>query len=175
MLRFPYLKEGDTAEKRDELRRWMTERGYAHAHVSIDTSEWYYSQRFVAWRARDASGTMTPFRDVDLEHVWDRATYYDRLAREVTGRSPAHVMLLHTNALNAGFVGDAIAMFERRGGQIVSPVEAFADAIYSRRPMTVPAGESVVWALAKEAGNMSLRYPAEDAVYEQPILDAKGY
>ena len=41
--------------------------------------------------------------------------------------------------------------------------------------MTVPAGESIVWALAKEQGNASLRYPAEDAVYEQPIIDAKGF
>ena len=109
-----------------------------------------------------------------LEHLWNRATYYDRLAREVTGRSPAHVMLLHTNALNAAFLSDAIAMFKRRGWEIVSPAQAFADPIYARRPTTVPAGESVVWALAKEAGNMSLRYPAEDAVYERPVLDAKG-
>jgi peptidoglycan-N-acetylglucosamine deacetylase len=175
MLRFPYLKEGDTAEKRDQLRRWMTERGYGHGYVSIDTSDWYYSQRFVAWRARDAGASVTEFRDVYLEHLWNRATYYDRLAREVTGRSPAHVMLLHTNALNAAFLGDVIAMFRRRGWTIVSPAEAFADPVYARHPTTVPAGESVIWALAKEAGNTSLRYPAEDAVYEQPILDAKRF
>lgn len=175
MLRFPYLKEGDTAEKRDELRRWMTARGYRHAYVSVDTSDWYYSQRFVAWRARDARAPISGFRDVYLEHLWNRATYYDRLAREVTGRSPAHVMLLHTNALNAALLGDAIAMFTQRGWRIVSPVEAFADPMYARQPMTVPAGESIVWALAKEAGRSSLRYPAEDSVYEQPMLDAKGF
>jgi hypothetical protein len=41
--------------------------------------------------------------------------------------------------------------------------------------MNVPAGESIVWALAREAGRTSLRYPAEDAVYEQAIVDAKGF
>jgi peptidoglycan/xylan/chitin deacetylase (PgdA/CDA1 family) len=175
MLRFPYLKEGDTAEKRDHLRRWMAERGYRHAYVSIDTSDWYYSQRFVTWRARQAGAALAEFRDAYLEHIWDRATYYDRMAREVTGRSPAHVILLHTNALNAAFLSDVIAMFKRRGWQIVSPAEAFADPVYARRPITVPAGESVVWALAKEEGNTSLRFPAEDGIYEQPILDAKGF
>ena len=38
-------------------------------------------------------------------------------------------MLLHTNALNAAFLTDVLAMFKRRGWQIVSPVEAFTDPI----------------------------------------------
>ena len=45
-LRFPYLKEGDTAQKRDGVREWMVRSSYAPAPVSIDTSDWYYSQRF---------------------------------------------------------------------------------------------------------------------------------
>lgn len=37
----------------------------------------------------------------------------------------------------------------------------------------VPAGESLMWALAKESGRFEdrLRYPGEDDVYEKPLLD----
>ena len=37
LLRFPYLKEGDTLAKRDGMRLWMREHGYRTAPVSIDT------------------------------------------------------------------------------------------------------------------------------------------
>ncbi len=35
-------------------------------------------------------------------------------------------------------------------------------------PDTLPAGESIVWAKAKERGIQNLRYPGEDSVYEEP-------
>jgi hypothetical protein len=40
----------------------------------------------------------------------------------------------------------------------------------------VPAGESLLWALAKETGKFDslLRYPGEDDVYEKPKLDRLG-
>ena len=45
------------------------------------------------------------------------------------------------------------------------------DSVYSMRPDIVPAGKSILWALAKEKGVAGLRYPGEDEVYEKPILD----
>ncbi len=65
-------------------------------------------------------------------------------------------------------------MFKERCWRIVTPSEAFADPMYASRPATIPAGESIVWALAKQAGRTGLRYPAEDGPYEEPILTRKG-
>jgi peptidoglycan-N-acetylglucosamine deacetylase len=48
MLRFPYLKEGETKEKRDGMRTWMVKNGYTSAPVSIDTSDWYFNSVFLA-------------------------------------------------------------------------------------------------------------------------------
>jgi hypothetical protein len=87
-------------------------------------------------------------------------------------RSVKHVLLLHTNAINAAFLPDVIAMFKSRGWSIVSPREAFDDPVYSMSTNVLPAGESILWALAKERGIDGLRYPAEDSVYEAPIMDA---
>jgi len=40
----------------------------------------------------------------------------------------------------------------------------------------VPAGESIIYALAKQTGKFDgqLRYPAEDGAYEDPRMDALG-
>jgi peptidoglycan-N-acetylglucosamine deacetylase len=65
-------------------------------------------------------------------------------------------------------------MFRSRGWKVVDAEQAFSDPLYGARPNTVPAGESIIWALAKETGVQGLRYPGEDDVYEIPILDAAG-
>ena len=173
-LRFPFLKEGDTREKRDGLRAWMASNGYAAGAVSIDASDWYYDERFRAWRKAHPDADPSAYREAYLAHLWDRAQYYEKLSAKVTGRSPAHVLLLHTNAINAAFLPDVIDLFRAKGWKIVGARSAFADAIYTRTPDVLPAGESIVWAIAKEAGVSGLRYPAEDSVYEKPILDALG-
>src|SRR5688572_6251836 len=40
LFRFPYLKEGNTQEKRDKIRSFLKENGYRMGYVTIDTSEW---------------------------------------------------------------------------------------------------------------------------------------
>jgi hypothetical protein len=57
---------------------------------------------------------------------------------------------------------------------LVSAERAFQNAVFERQPKIAPAGESLVWALAKETGRFDkeLRYPGEDDVYEKPGLDA---
>jgi peptidoglycan-N-acetylglucosamine deacetylase len=170
-LRFPYLKEGDTAEKRDALRQWMAANKYRPAPVSIDASDWYYSDRFLKWRKAHPEGDQDLYRQAYLAHLWDRAKYYDDLSKQVLNRSAKHVLLLHTNAINAEFLPDVIAMFRSKGWKIISPEEAFADPLYSMHPDTLPAGESILWALAKQGNAKGLRYPAEDGRYEKERLD----
>lgn len=174
MLRFPYLKEGDTREKRDGVRSWMRSHGYAPAEVSIDTSDWYYNQAFLELSAAGDEAKLARLRAAYLAHLRDRAGYYDALARKVLGRSPAHVMLLHTSAINAEWLPEVIAELRKGGWTFVSAEEAFGDALYREQPDVLPAGESIVWSLAKRAGEAGLRYPAEDSVYEEPALRALG-
>ena len=172
MLRFPYLKEGDSAEERDAVRGWMTDHDYLPAPPSIDTSDWYYNQRFLAERSRCPECDTSTLERAYVAHLLDRARYYDGLAREVLGRSPRHVLLLHTNAINAECLDEVIAGFRAQGWKIVSPQRAYRDPLYDQRPETVPAGESIVWALARARGIDGLRYPAEDGVYEAAAVDA---
>jgi peptidoglycan/xylan/chitin deacetylase (PgdA/CDA1 family) len=173
-LRFPFLKEGNTAEKRDGFRTWMKANGYAPAPISIDASDWYYDQVYRTWVGQHNTARAEAVRRAYIAHLLDRAGYYDALARRLLGRSPHHVLLLHTNAINAATLGELIAAFRARGWTLQDPLQAFRDPLYDLQPDTLPAGESIVWSLAKSRGEAGLRYPAEDSVYEEPILRAQG-
>jgi len=176
MLRFPYLKEGDTAEKRDGVRAWMREHGYRAAEVSIEASDWYYNQVFATLQNAGDGDKLARLRAAYVAHLLDRGGYYEGLAVRVLGRSPAHVLLLHTNAINAAWLPDVIAGFRARGWKVIDAADAFEDPLYREQPDVLPAGESIVWALAKETGkfNDRLRYPGEDGDYEKPKMDRLG-
>lgn len=174
LLRFPYLKEGDTREKRDGMRVWMADNGYRSAPVSIDASDWYYNSVYLDLAARGDTERLETLKPAYLAHLLDRAAYYDSLAVGLLGRSPAHVLLLHTNAINANWLTDVLDAFTGQGWEIVAPEAAFRDPLYAAAPDVLPAGESIVWSLAREASREGLRYPAEDSEYEEPILRAAG-
>ena len=174
LFRFPLLKEGDTAEKRDGFRAFLRRRRYRSGRVTIDASDWYYDERFHAWQAAHPGADAAPFRDAYLAHLWDRAQYYDALARRAVGRSVKHTLLLHTSAINAAFLPDVIRMFRARGWHVIDAARAFRDPIFDAEPDVLPAGESLIWSLARAKGLPDLRYPGEDGAYEKPILDAAG-
>ncbi len=175
-FRFPMLKEGETAAKRDAMRNFLSEHGYRNGHVTIDNSDWAIDQRLTTRLKKDPSADLKPYRDFYMEHLWARAEYYDNLAHRVVGRPVKHTVLIHFNLLNGLFLGDLIAMFKSKGWQPIDAAEAFTDPVFAAKPNVVPAGESIVWSLAKEQGTIakSLRYPAEDGEYENARMDKLG-
>lgn len=175
-FRFPMLKEGDTAQKRDDIRRILASHGYKNGHVTIDNSDWIVDQRLTARLKKNPESDLTPYRDFYLEHMWDRAQYYDALAHKVLGRAVKHTILTHFNLLNGLFLGDLLQMFKSKGWQLIDAEAAFRDQIFKAKPKVLPAGESIVWSLAKEKGTIakSLRYPAEDGERENARMDKLG-
>jgi len=172
--RFPYLKEGNTPEKRDGMRTWLTQRHYQSGAVTIDTSDWYYDKRMREWMEKNPCRPPTAFREPYIDHLLERASAYSALAKEVLGRDVDHVILLHTNRINALYISDVITRFRAAGWQTIDPETAYQDPVYLRAPDVLPAGESLIWSLAKQAGKEGLRYPAEDGAYEAAKLDGHG-
>jgi peptidoglycan-N-acetylglucosamine deacetylase len=176
LYRFPFLKEGDTLEKRDRLRAFLKEHGYRNGHVTVDASDWYVDDRMQQRLKAQPAADLKPYRDFYLNHIWERASFYDDLSGKTLGRSVRHTLLVHYNVLNALFLGDLLRMFESKGWKVIDAARAFQDPIYTAAPKTLPAGESLLWALAKETGKMDnlLRYPGEDGVYEKEKMDKLG-
>ncbi len=175
-FRFPYLKEGETSEKRDAVRTFLKQHGYRNGHVTVDASDWAVEDRLTARLTKDPAADLKPYREFYLGHMWERANYYDDLSRKVLGRSVKHTILMHYNLLNALFLGDLLEMFRARGWKLIDAAEAFKDPVFAAEPKIVPAGESIIWALAKETGKFDklLRYPAEDSEYEKAKMDQMG-
>lgn len=176
LFRFPYLKEGDSKEKVTLFRALLNEHQYRNGYVTIDASDWYIDSRLRKRLRENHEADITLFRQFYLDHLFERAVYYEELAFRLTGRHIRHTLLLHHNLSAALFLGDLIKLFEQRGWKVIDAEAAYEDEIYLENPSNIPAGESLIWALAKQTGTLEsvLRYPAEDGMYEKDKMDQLG-
>ena len=175
-FRFPYLKEGDTKEKVEGFRAFMKQKGYKNGYVTIDASDWYIDARLVKRLEENPKADLSGFKNYYKNHLFNRALYYDSLAYQLTNRRINHVLLLHHNLAAALFLDDLITYFKNKGWDVIDADQAYKDIIYDEVPTPIPAGESLIWALAKQSGRFDkgLRYPAEDGEYEKPMMDKLG-
>src|SRR5882724_8160095 len=176
LFRYPFLKEGDSVDKRDRFRALLKERGYRVGHVTIDASDWYMSQRFVDRLSKQPKAPIAPYRDYLIAHLLDRAAFYRQLALDVLGRDIRHALLMHFNPLNALVLSEVLSALENAAWQWIDASLALEDPVFRSQPQIVPAGERLVWALAKETGRVNdrFRYAGEDGDYEKPKMDALG-
>lgn len=176
LFRFPYLKEGNTLEKRNQMRQFLRDHNYKMGYVTIDTSEWAIDGRLRKKLKEDPQADLRPYRDFYLEHIWERAAFYDELAQKLRKKPVKHTLLLHHNLVTALFLDDLIKMFAQKGWKLIDTKQAFKDSVFDIYPSNVPAGESIIWALAKESKSFEnlLRYPAEDERYEKEKMDKLG-
>lgn len=177
LFRYPFLKGGDTREKRDAVRGFLKAGHYRQGYVSIDASDWCIDARLERALKNDSETDRRPYRDFYLSHIKERVLYYDTLSRDVLGRSIKHTLLIHHNLLNAFFLDDLLKYLQEEAGcRLIDAGEAYKDPIYRSEPDIVPFGESIVWALARENGSFEarLRYPAEDECYERVAMDHAG-
>lgn len=174
LFRFPYLKEGNTTTKIDSIRQIIKFYEYQNGHVTIDASDWYIDSRLRNRLKQNPNANIDVFKDFYLEHLFDRANYYESLSFELTGRHISHTILLHHNLAAALFLDDLIAMFKSNGWNVISADEAFKDPFFKHTP--IHPGESLIWAIAKDSGKYEgqLRYPAEDSKYEKERMDELG-
>jgi peptidoglycan/xylan/chitin deacetylase (PgdA/CDA1 family) len=176
LFRFPMLKEGDSLERRDGMRAFLKQAGYRQGYVTIDASDWYVDERLGERLKQNPQADVTPFNQFYVNHLLERAAYYDHLARQVLGRSVKHTLLIHHTRLTAMALDDLLTTFKRKGWQLIDAQEAFSDPLFALEPKILPAGESIIWGLARQTGKFDklLRYPGEDSVYEKAKMDKLG-
>lgn len=176
LFRFPYLKEGNTIEKRDGFRKYLKDKNYKIGHVTIDASDWYVNSRLIKHLKKNPDSDLSVYKQFYIKHLYERACYYDSMAFQLTNRRIHHTLLLHHNLCSALFLDDLIKFFKDKGWEIINADLAYKDKIYENEPQNIPAGESLIWAIAKQSGKFEdiLRYPAEDSRYEKPKMDELG-
>ncbi|WP_243839278.1 polysaccharide deacetylase family protein [Pseudoteredinibacter isoporae] len=127
--RFPYLREGDTQEKRDGMRRYLKEKGYLNAYITLNNYDWYLESLFQKAIAQQQKVDFEALQKLYVELIIESIEYYDQMAVEYLGRSPKHVLLLHEMDITALYLGDLVEALREKGWKTIPVKEAFHDDI----------------------------------------------
>ena len=163
-LRFPYLHEGETLEKRSAVAQFLRERGYRVAQVTLSFDDWAYNDPYARCRTND-----------DLAAIdWMKKSYLERAARAletgpeaaklVYGRDIAHVMVLHNGAFETVMLPELLRLLDERGFALVTLEQAESDPAYAIDPnQAFPTGATLLGQMAAAKG-ISLPAAADDTL-----------
>jgi len=151
-FRFPFLDEGRTRPVRDAIGKALVDNNYSNGYVTVDNYDWYFDRLFRTAVSEQKQIDFQKLRTIYIEHLWKSIQFYDNIALKTLGRSPKHVLLLHENDLAAFFIDDLVKFIRKRGWRIISPVEAYQDAIAKTIPDVLFNNQGRVAAIAKAIG-----------------------
>ncbi|PIT99286.1 MAG: polysaccharide deacetylase [Bdellovibrionales bacterium CG10_big_fil_rev_8_21_14_0_10_45_34] len=151
-FRFPYLREGNTKEKRDGMRSALRDMSYRNAYITLNNYDWYIETIFQR-AVKSPNFNFDKMRDFYVNVLVESVEYYDKMAVEHLGRSPKHVLLLHEMDISALFIGDLIEALRKNGWQIISTENAYTDEIANYETQAFfPFNPGRIGEIAKDKG-----------------------
>ena len=167
-LRFPFLREGDTVEKRRAVRAFLDAHHYRVAQVTLDWEDYLWNSAYARCVAKNDAKSIAWLRSSYLD---TESAYLDsgrEMAKLVYGHDINHVLLLHLGAFSSTILPEALGLLEKKGFKLVTLEEAESDPAYGTDP---DAGSKYGGTLLEEwMEARKIKYPA---VKEKPYKELK--
>jgi peptidoglycan/xylan/chitin deacetylase (PgdA/CDA1 family) len=129
-FRHPFLETGSTPETRHEVDAWLNSHGYRVAPVTLGNSDWEFADLYDSALRRHDPGTAEKIRATYLAYTDRVIGWHQDAARQMLGRAPALVFLLHASRLNAASIDALADILERHDLHAVTLATAVADPAY---------------------------------------------
>jgi peptidoglycan/xylan/chitin deacetylase (PgdA/CDA1 family) len=133
-LRYPFLLEGDTLEKRHAVRAYLRQNGYQIAQVSLDFEDYLWNAPYARCVAKKDDQSIAALRASYLATADEYISVFRELTHTLYGRDISYVLLLHIGAFDAKMLPDLISLFRQRGFTFSTLPEAMKDPVYREDP-----------------------------------------
>jgi peptidoglycan/xylan/chitin deacetylase (PgdA/CDA1 family) len=176
LYRYPFLDEGKDRQIRDKIKEHLAKLGYKNGYVTVDNYDWHMDTLLQQALKAGKKINFEKLKKVYVESLWESITFYDNIAKQVLGRSPKHVLLLHENDLAALFIADLVVHIRAKGWKIISPLEAYTDPISKVIPDVLFNNQGRVAAIARKKGyeKRQLVHESEDTKYLEELFKKRG-
>lgn len=152
-FRYPFLREGDTLEKRRAIRTFLAANRYQIAQTTLDYEDYLWNSAYARCLDRKDAASMQMLRETYLATADEYMRAQTELARRVFGRDISHVLLLHLGAFSAEIMPDLLALLKKQNFEIVTLEEAQSDPVYSMDPdLAAPRGGTLTEQMANKLG-----------------------
>ncbi|HUA16230.1 MAG TPA: polysaccharide deacetylase family protein [Verrucomicrobiae bacterium] len=156
-LRYPYLHEGDTVEKREAVRAYLEAHGYRVAEVTLEWGDYFWNSAYARCAAKNDAQSIEWLKTAYLQNETESIELSRQLSQLVFGREINHVLLLHLGSFSSTILPDAFDLLKKKGFQFVTLEEAESDSAYAGDPAEGALGGGTL--LDEWMNQKKLKYP----------------
>ena len=166
-FRYPFLHEGDTLDKRRQVRAWLTAHGYHIAEVNMDFADYLWNEPYARCVARHDDRSIQRLHDSYLATADRFVGFFRTMSQEVYGRDVRYILLMHLGAFDAKMLPELLQLYRTRGFSFISLPEAEADPAYHADPDIADDGGGTLMEQVILAKKMP--YPGSDEKPEKEL------
>jgi len=164
-LRYPFLHEGDTVEKRRVVEAWLNEHHYQTAEVSMDFEDYLWNSPYARCLAKGDTAAIQKLHDSYLATADQYLTLFRTLSKTLYGRDVKYVLLMHVGAFDAKMFPELLALYRTRGFSFITLPEAIQDPIYADDPDIGVKGGGAIQELMM--AKRKLKFPPNSKPYAE--------
>lgn len=167
-LRYPFLAEGDTPEKREGARKFLAQHSYKIAAVTMSFGDYMWNEPYARCVARNDTAAIAQLESSYLDAASADADFRRAMAKALFGHDIPYVLLMHVGAFDARMLPRLLKLYQDKGFTFITLEEAEKDPFYK-----IDTDLSLPWAPDTLEGQLSARglpYPHHEA----PKLDVNA-
>ena len=135
-FRYPYLREGETREKVDAVRGWLSAHGQRNVPVTLNVQDWSFDGPWARAIAGGDAAVQETVRQDYLASIRVTVTEAEERADAVLKRPTPQVLLLHANGVGAAN-WDTVFTWLARTHRFATAEEVMADETFRELPLDV--------------------------------------
>ena len=144
-FRFPFLAEGDTSEKRAGIRKFLAQRGYKIAAVTMSFGDYQWNEPYARCKSKGDEKAIALLQSSFLSAAEDSISYYREMSRALYDHDIPYVLLMHIGALDAEMLPRLLSLYQSKGFEFVTLEKAESNEFYRQDtdPSLPPASDTL--------------------------------
>ena len=143
-FRHPFLMTGRSMAVNNEITKFLLDRGYTVAPVTIDNSEWIFSVAYDKARNIGDTALTKMVGQEYIQYMKAKLQYFERQSSKLFGRQISQILLIHSNRLNSEYFTILCTMMKDQGYKFITLQDALKDSAYSS-PNTYTGQGGMSW------------------------------
>lgn len=129
-LRYPFLAEGDTPEKRAQARKFLADHGYRIAAVTMSFGDYMWNEPYARCVAKNDTEEIAQLESSYLEAAATDADFRRAMAKSLYGHDIPYVLLMHVGAFDARMLPRLLKLYREKGFSFITLEQAEEDPFY---------------------------------------------
>jgi peptidoglycan-N-acetylglucosamine deacetylase len=136
-FRYPFLDEGESHEKREQIRQFLFAQHYQIVPVTITIEEYRWNATFIDCLLKNNLDGLHLLKTNLVKHALDMLDIASEYAQLLFGRNVKHILLLHQTMFNAYILDDILTAYKNAGVKFITLPQALSEDFYHADPQVL--------------------------------------